>query len=196
MSEISPQAVISCIASIKQRPIPDSISHPSVGTEGDIAKRAEEKKQRDSLKLSVGHLEPYILSLEEMRQWGYVVEVPPGTGGDRPSEEGSVKTCERCNQPFKVKRKDEADECVFHWGRPYSSKANGSSPFLRITDVWLTGRYICRRIKASVQLLLPNDRRRAMFARATRLLRIQTRRSTQEARIFPNAKRIRRRGRK
>ena len=93
-----------------------------------MTKRAEEKKKLAALRLTVDQLEPFVLSLEEMRQWGYVVDVPPGPGGDRPSEEGSVKTCERCGQPFQVKRQEEADECVFHWGRPFSSKANGSSP--------------------------------------------------------------------
>lgn len=88
-----------------------------------------------SLKLSVNHLEPYVLTLDELRTWGYVAEIPEGPGGDRPSEEGLLKTCERCGEPFMVKRREEADECVFHWGRPFLSKANGSSPIPRTTGV-------------------------------------------------------------
>ncbi|KAI0773440.1 Rexo1 protein [Irpex lacteus] len=123
-------AVIHSIAALKKRPKPDSVGHPSVGTAGDIAKREEEQKKLQSLNLTVSHLEPYVLSEEEMRAWGYIVEIPEGTGGDKPSEEGSLQKCDRCNQPFQVKRMEEADQCIFHWGKPFTSKANGSRVYL------------------------------------------------------------------
>jgi hypothetical protein len=63
-----------------------------------------------------------------MRTWGYIVEIPEGIGGERPSEEGSIQKCERCNEQFQVKRQEEAEECTFHWGKPFTSKANGLSP--------------------------------------------------------------------
>ncbi|KAI0938065.1 hypothetical protein AcV7_003362 [Taiwanofungus camphoratus] len=118
-------AVISSIASLKRRPFPDSTSHPSVGTESDIATREEARKKIDALRLTASHLEHHVLSVDDMKKWGYIVEIPSGVGGDRPSEEGSVKTCERCGQPFKVKRREEADQCLYHWGKPFSTKANG-----------------------------------------------------------------------
>ncbi|KZT12482.1 Rexo1 protein [Laetiporus sulphureus 93-53] len=118
-------AVISSIASLKRRPFPDNASHPSVGTEGEIAARADTRKKLAALRLTAAQLEPYMLTMEEMRRWGYVVEIPPGPGGTRPSEVGVVKTCERCGQAFKVKPKGEADECVFHWGKALTTKANG-----------------------------------------------------------------------
>ncbi|CCM03185.1 uncharacterized protein FIBRA_05307 [Fibroporia radiculosa] len=118
-------AVISSIASLKRRPFPDSPSHPSVGSEGEVAARAEARKKLEALRLTVAQLEPHVLSLEEMRKWGYIVEIPPGPGGERPTELGAVKTCERCVQPYMVKKPDDADECVFHWGRLFSSKASG-----------------------------------------------------------------------
>jgi RNA exonuclease 1 len=104
------------------------MNHSSVGTELELAKREEDRKKLESLKITVSHLEPYILSQDELRQWSYIVEVPDGPGGDRPSEEGSIMKCERCSQQFKVKRRAEADECIFHWGKQFSSKANGSFP--------------------------------------------------------------------
>ncbi|KAI0347258.1 ribonuclease H-like protein [Trametopsis cervina] len=113
-------AVISSIASLKRRPKPDNINHPSVGTEGDISRRDQEKQQLESLKLTTAHLEPYILTEDEMKTWDYVVEIPEGIGGEQPSEEGNVQKCERCNQPFQVKRREEADECLFHWGKPFT----------------------------------------------------------------------------
>ncbi|KAI0832387.1 ribonuclease H-like protein [Trametes gibbosa] len=118
-------AVISSIAALKRRPKPDSAGHASVGSEADVLAREEMRKKVAALRLSAAQLEPYVLSLDEMRMWGYVVEVPPGPGGDRPHEEGAVMTCERCAQKFLVKRREEADECRFHWGRAFSSKVNG-----------------------------------------------------------------------
>ncbi|KAF7793647.1 hypothetical protein EIP86_004762 [Pleurotus ostreatoroseus] len=103
-------AVISCVAKIKQRPRPDSVGHPSVGTEEDLAKRAEEQQKLAALRLTAEQLESYVLSLDEMRKWDYVVDIPVGPGGQRPSEEGAVMKCDRCGQPFQVKRQEEADE--------------------------------------------------------------------------------------
>ncbi|KAI0750713.1 Rexo1 protein [Daedaleopsis nitida] len=118
-------AVIVSVAALKKRPKPDSPSHPSVGTEGEILARQEMRKKVESLKLTVSDLEPHVLSMEQMRTWGYIVEVPPGPGGDKPHEEGSIMTCERCTQKFVVKRRDQADQCRFHWGKAFSSKVNG-----------------------------------------------------------------------
>lgn len=70
-------------------------------------------------------LEPYLLSVPELATWGYFVEIPEGAGGDNPSQEGKIAKCERCTQPFLVKRKEEADECIYHWGKPYTTKING-----------------------------------------------------------------------
>ena len=123
---------------MKQRPKPNSASHPSVGTEGDIAKRAEERKKLNALRLTAEQLEPYVMSLDEMRKWGYIVEIPTGEGGSRPSEDGSVKTCERCSSAFKVKRREEAsmDECVYHWGKAFSAKASGTSRPIYVQPVY------------------------------------------------------------
>lgn len=98
-----------------------------MGTEGDLAKRAEERKKLNALRLTAGQLESYVMSLDQMRKWGYIVDIPESDGGSRPSEEDSVKTCERCSIGFKVKRREEASmvECVYHWGKAFSAKANG-----------------------------------------------------------------------
>ncbi|KAI0774244.1 ribonuclease H-like protein [Fomes fomentarius] len=118
-------AVISSVAALKKRPKPDHASHPSVGTEGELQARAELRKKMDALKLTVSQLEPYVLSEDQMKTWGYVVEIPPGPGGDKPHEEGSVMTCERCTQKFVVKRCEEADQCRFHWGKAFTSRVDG-----------------------------------------------------------------------
>jgi RNA exonuclease 1 len=110
---------------LKKRTPPDSVSHPSVGTEEELAERAESRKKLDSLCLTRDHLVDLILTVADMQKWGYVVEIPGGQGGSRPSEEGKIMKCERCAQPFMVKRKDEAEECNYHWGKQYNKIING-----------------------------------------------------------------------
>jgi len=121
------QAVISSIASLKRRDVPQSVGDPTVGTEGDLAARREAKTALQSLQLATSHLETYILSEEDMIIWGYVVAIPEGPGGDKPSEEGGVMKCERCKQPKQVRRMEEAEECVYHWGRLFTKKVSGRS---------------------------------------------------------------------
>ena len=122
-----PQAVISSIASLKRRDVPQSIGDLTVGTEGDIAARIEAKKIVQSLRLATSHLQSYLLSQEDMITWGYVVDVPEGPGGDKPNEEGGVMKCERCKQPKQVRRMEEAEECVYHWGRLLTKKVGGKA---------------------------------------------------------------------
>lgn len=132
---------------MKRRSFPDSISHPSVGTEAGIQKREEERKKLEALRLTSSDLQPYILSVDEMKKWGYIVDIPEGVGGDRPSEEGSIQKCERCNEQFQVKRKEEADECRYHWGRAYTKSANGLSFIQTNSSVLALSYYyyLCRR---------------------------------------------------
>ncbi|KAI9063274.1 ribonuclease H-like protein [Trametes sanguinea] len=118
-------AVISSIAALKRRPKPDTASHASVGTESEVLEREEMRKKVAALRLTAAQLEPYVLTIDEMKKWGYITEVPSGVGGDKPHDEGSIMTCERCGQKFVVKRRENADHCRYHWGRPYSSKVNG-----------------------------------------------------------------------
>ena len=119
------QAVIQCIAALKRRPIPDSVSHPSVGTEAEVIARAEAQKSLESLRLSRELLEPLVHSADQLRTWGYFLDMPPGPGGDQPSLEEKIVKCDRCTQYFLVKPTEVADKCVYHWGKPYSTRVNG-----------------------------------------------------------------------
>ncbi|KAL0949464.1 hypothetical protein HGRIS_009518 [Hohenbuehelia grisea] len=118
-------AIITTTAAIKRRPVPDNIGHPSVGTEGDLVHREAARKSIKALSVTRKHLDSHVLSVEDMTKWGYVTSVPEGEGGSEPSIEGKVSKCERCAQPFQVKRKEEAEQCVYHWGRPYTTMNEG-----------------------------------------------------------------------
>ena len=119
------QAVIQCIAALKRRPIPNSVSHPSVGTEAEIVARAEAQKSLESLHLSRELLEPLVHSIDELKTWGYFLDIPPGPGGDQPSSEDMTAKCDRCAQYFQVKRMEAAEKCIYHWGKPYSTRVDG-----------------------------------------------------------------------
>ena len=110
---------------MKRRPLPTSINHPSVGTEGEIAARAEVQNALTSLQLSGDLLEHLIHPVSMLREWGYFVDVPPGKGGSKPSMEGEIAKCDRCIQYFVVKRMEEADNCVYHWGKPHVTRVGG-----------------------------------------------------------------------
>ncbi|EJD01091.1 uncharacterized protein FOMMEDRAFT_110616 [Fomitiporia mediterranea MF3/22] len=118
-------AVISCVASLKKRKKPDSLTHESVGTEGTLQKRRDTHDKLRALKLTKKHLSPHIMPLEAMQKWGFMTEIPDSPGSSNPSDEGKIKQCERCNEQFVVKRKEEAGECVYHWGRAIMNRMNG-----------------------------------------------------------------------
>lgn len=119
------QALISALGAIKKRVIPKSPNHESVGTEKDISNRLSAPKIS---RVEAHHLEDVVMTKEQLLTWGYVVDVPSGPGGDKPTSEGEQMTCERCTQSFIVTPsgggKDEA--CSYHWARPYTVTSNGT----------------------------------------------------------------------
>ncbi|KAJ7047275.1 ribonuclease H-like domain-containing protein [Mycena alexandri] len=118
-------AVIQCAAALKRRKTPDTSSHPSVGTEEEVQARAEALKSRKTLRVTRANLEHLILSREDLELWGFLLEIPDGVGGDQPSLENKIAQCDRCSKSFLVKRKDEAEECIYHWGKPVSRTVSG-----------------------------------------------------------------------
>ncbi|KAF8525311.1 ribonuclease H-like protein [Gautieria morchelliformis] len=118
------QGVVTTIVALKKRAVPPSPQHESVGTEAECRARANARKVA---RVEARDLECAVLTREQMVAWGYVVDVPAGPGGDRPSAEGDEMVCERCFQRFVVtppgQGKDEA--CSFHWARPYTTTLNG-----------------------------------------------------------------------
>ena len=122
--------MIQCAAALKRRQAPTSLTHDSVGTEEELAARAEARKSLQSLRLTRAHLDPLLHPLAILENAGYVVRVPDEPGSTQPSSEGKTAKCERCSQVFVVKRKNEADMCIHHWGRPRTTRINGTVHFL------------------------------------------------------------------
>ena len=99
--------------------------HEAVGTEGTLQKRKNERDQLRSLVLKKSHLEQHVMNIDDLKRWGFMTEPPEGEGGTNPSDEGKIRKCERCSEQFLVKRKEEAEECIFHWGRAVTKKSMG-----------------------------------------------------------------------
>ncbi|KDQ12757.1 hypothetical protein BOTBODRAFT_112367, partial [Botryobasidium botryosum FD-172 SS1] len=119
-------AIITAVASIKKRPRPDSVSHPSVGTEATLTARAAELASISSFHLTHSHLKPALLAQQQMEAYSYVSSIPEGPGGDRVSELGNEMTCVRCGQQFIVRADPGEEECTYHWGKPFTSKVQGA----------------------------------------------------------------------
>ncbi len=135
--------------------------------------REETRKKVASLRLSASQLDPYVLSMDDLKKWSYIVDIPPGPGGDQPHEEGSIKTCERCSEKFVVKRREEADQCRFHWGKAFSSRMNGKCRRQCFVMAHLTTGTVYRREAARIHVLLEDTRRRGLRSRPPCLLRIR-----------------------
>ena len=119
--------MIVCIASVKKRPIPDSPSHPSVGTEGTKAQRETQQKPPPDYILTLDDIEPLILSEDTMRFYGFPIEIPSTPGSEQPHAYGAEMTCDRCGTPAIIKHDQGLEDCQFHWGRPIRSMGGGGS---------------------------------------------------------------------
>ncbi|KAI0068640.1 ribonuclease H-like protein [Artomyces pyxidatus] len=119
-------AVITSIATLKARPPPTSVNHPSIGTADDLKARAAAKHALSELRLTPANLASLILTRDELTLWNYLVEVPEewGPGSKSPSAVGSRMQCERCRTPYVVRANPE-DECTYHWGKPLFTTVNG-----------------------------------------------------------------------
>jgi RNA exonuclease 1 len=78
-------------------------SDADIGTNEDVERKKAMAAQASKDRMTPARLKKFIMSREEMEKHDYVVEVPDGPGGDRPTEEGNAIECEKCGQSFVVK---------------------------------------------------------------------------------------------
>ncbi|GAA5893502.1 hypothetical protein JCM8208_000817 [Rhodotorula glutinis] len=119
-------SVISALARLKKRAPARTVDE--TGTLEDeavrLAKAAEEEKGR----LTARRVAKFVHPVETLRRFDYPVELPPGPGGDRPSEEGNVRKCDRCTAEFTVRGDLDSDgrqACQYHFGRMVTEKIGG-----------------------------------------------------------------------
>lgn len=118
-------ATANILIKLKRRsPITD-INSPLIGTENTLKKRLEDAERAHSYQLNRNTLEKYIPSLDLLKGYGYVVDIPETEGGSETSAIGQMKDCARCSRKFIVEDNVLKDDCTFHEGRPITSKVDG-----------------------------------------------------------------------
>lgn len=119
--------MISSIVSVKKRQVPDSPSHPSVGSEGERMKRKAKPQNRIlSYTLTLEDVEPLLLDPKSMKKYGIPTEVPSTPGGTQPSiNDGAEVTCDRCLESAVIRYNSDLNACQFHWGKPMRIQTDG-----------------------------------------------------------------------
>lgn len=100
-----------------------------------MSAREESRKSIQALRLTRERVSELTMSVEDMKKWGYIIDIPEGIGGDKPNEVGCPMKCERCSQPYMVKPKNEAEQCMYHFGKMVSQKINGKFLYTSAVDL-------------------------------------------------------------
>jgi RNA exonuclease 1 len=111
------------LTAIRKRPPPTSTSHPSVGLQSAYIKVVSELNASAASRLTAPILAALVHPREELERYGYLVDVPDVEGGQRPTEEGLLKVCDRCKVEFIVG--EAGAKCWYHWGRARYGKDQG-----------------------------------------------------------------------
>jgi RNA exonuclease 1 len=124
-------AVHQAAVSVSRRSPPDSLSHPSVGTnkESRVAHEAAEKAKASRPTRS--RIEGYCMALNDFKDWAYPDPTDPNLvegGGEEPDAEGTTQDCSRCKVTFEVSSQhldERVGECKFHYGRVAPERVEG-----------------------------------------------------------------------
>lgn len=111
-------ACIQAIARLKKRaPAYDA---DDTGTLEDYDQRQKEEDEAARSRLTVKKAAKLTMGRTAMLAQDFVLDKPPGPGGNIPTEEGGIQKCERCGINFVVHgamTEVEQHACVHHWGR-------------------------------------------------------------------------------
>lgn len=116
---------------VSRRPPPDSLDHPSIGTNKESRTAHERVEKARASRPTRSRVEQYCLAPNEFREWAYPDPLDPElclNGGEEPDAEGTLQDCSRCKVPFTVSSKDleqRVGECKFHYGRTAPERVEG-----------------------------------------------------------------------
>ncbi|BGP55642.1 RNA exonuclease 3 [Rhodotorula sphaerocarpa] len=119
-------SVISALARLKKRP--PARSADETGTLEDDASRLAVLAEKEKGRLTRKRVEGFLPSVDVLRQFDYVTQVPDGVGGDKVSEDGNTRKCERCKREFVVVSNlspADREACQYHFGRMITEKTAG-----------------------------------------------------------------------
>lgn len=124
------RAIHHAAVSISLRVKPDTLDHPSIGTNRESRLASTKAEKEKTGRLTRGRCERYLLPLSSFPTWRYPDPSDPALsqGGTEPDAKGSMQNCDRCGQPFLVTTAnlaERAGECVYHYGKMLPDKING-----------------------------------------------------------------------
>lgn len=99
---------ISSLARLKKRP--SASKDYETGTNEEFERKSKEREEREKGKLTKEKVESFVAKEEELKRFGYLLDVPEGEGGAIPNEVGQKRTCDRCKREFIVKNPDEFNQ--------------------------------------------------------------------------------------
>lgn len=94
-------AIISALARLKKRP-PAKTVNDTCTLEDEVVKQRQ-KVEDEKGRLTRERVKGYVHSLETLKKFEYMVEVPEGRGGDEETQEGLVRKCDRCGVEWTVR---------------------------------------------------------------------------------------------
>lgn len=133
------QAIHSVLIELRQRPIPESLDSPYVGTIKESREKVRQEEERKDSEVTVERVRGYVIPLAQLPTWGFMTAVPDEQGGTEPEAVGEEKTCERCHEKFIVsgatdysafQKQAGRGECVYHWGKLNPARQEGSRVWL------------------------------------------------------------------
>lgn len=133
------QAIHSVLIELRQRPLPETLDSPYIGTISESREKCKLEEERRNSALTVDRIARYVIPASRLEQLGFITSVPREPGGTEPEALGKAKTCDRCHEQFVVSNQMDYDafmrqagrgECVYHWGKCQPARQEG-------TKVWL-----------------------------------------------------------
>ncbi|BGP08277.1 RNA exonuclease 3 [Rhodotorula toruloides] len=119
-------SIISALARLKKRPPARSVEE--TGTLEEEAERNARMANEEKGRLTGKRVAKFVHPVDTLRKFSYVVEVPPGPGGDRLTEVGNPIVCERCKKEWVVSStltEEDKQACHYHFGRIVTEKVAG-----------------------------------------------------------------------
>lgn len=120
-------AVSNLVTALRKRPAPTSVSHPSVGLQSAYIQSLADLTEAAASRLTAPIVAALVHPRAELGRYGYLLAVPDVEGGQRPTDEGRLRKCDRCAVEYIVGEEGDA-KCWYHWGRARYGKDQGACP--------------------------------------------------------------------
>ncbi|KAJ9101937.1 hypothetical protein QFC19_005018 [Naganishia cerealis] len=133
------QAIHSVLIELRERPIPETLDSPYVGTIKESREKVRQEEELKNSALTVARVQGYMIPVSELGKYGFMTSDPGEEGDTNPDALGEEKTCDRCREKFTVsdavdyaafQKQAGRGECVYHWGKVQPARQEGARVWL------------------------------------------------------------------